>query len=600
MLTIKILHYKQCIENNDDWIYLGNSFLKFHSTQKKFSKKNINLSYDIHQYAKDNLKNFLIWNDNERMNYKDNLYWWMSHHNSRNNFVSKFYLQLCQVYAVINYINNSKIKSITIVCEDIFILKTINQNLKKFSTRTFFYLHHLLYDYSKLILTAFYVKAIELVEIIKHIYYSRLTKTHKNIYLNGNVVLIHNCLDIDSFKTNPISYRFFNKLPYWLQSRDLQVFSLPWFYTNNINLREAYLKIRKENYFIPDDWLRIHEYIYIFFKSIIPFLYIKNKNKFENIEIKYLIQKEQLLHLNSTSANFWKYNYAIKRWAKNIESLTLISEYENNIFEHTLRYSIKQLPIKTKTIGYFHSLLSNEFLAHHTLNNEWESKIKPDKIICMGVLSYDFLIKQGTPKQKLVIGPALRQDISIYDKIIKTQKNSDEILVLLSLSNDINIELLSAILKINTLLEKRFKIRLKPHPLMDFKSILKLLNLTRLPSNWFIDDGALISILSKSTFCIAMSTASVYDAILCGIKVLPISSKFNIMDNYLDIFNDLFISTIAIDADLLYEKILELNNDVDNKFKSQFNELRSLLINGINPINELYFNRFLTEINSYD
>jgi len=596
MNGIKVVHIKQKNKIDEDWIYIGTSFLKYNSIKNDFSNQDIDISEDIHSYAAEKLTSFLKWNNNERLNHNDKIEWWMSHHNSRNNFVSKFYLQLCQILALVKYLKNNKVDKITIVCEDSFILKTVLKNLNEYKTYKTFYLHYVLSDISKLLLNALYIRSAEFYNLIKHLLYSKIYSKKLKLNLTGDIVLFHNCLDSSSFLEDPISHRFFSKLPEWLKSKGLKVVSLPWFYTNKINLKSAYKKLRQENYFIPDDWLHIHEYFFIFYKSIISSFYIKNKTSFENLYIKSLIFREQLLHLDSTSANFWKYNYAINRWAKNLNSLILISEFENNIFEHTLRYSIKRLPIKTKTIGYFHSLLSSEFLAHHTVANEWGSSIKPDKVICMGNLSYNFLIKQGAPKDNVIIGPALRQDINKYNQILFSKKNSNEILVLMSLSNDVNIEVFTSLLKINHLLENNYKVRIKPHPLMNFSIILNLLCIKDIPLNWVVDNGELIEILSKSTCCIAMSTASVYDAILCGTKVINLSSKFNIMDNYLDIFNNNFECTKSTNEFNLYNKIISFLNDKDDFYNNQFLKLREILLNGINPMDDINLNSFYKEI----
>jgi hypothetical protein len=93
-----------------------------------------------------------------------------------------------------------------------------------------------------------------------------------------------------------------------------------------------------------------------------------------------------------------------------------------------------------------------------------------------------------------------------------------------------------------------------------------------------------------------MSTASVYDAILCGTKVINLSSKFNIMDNYLDIFNNNFECTKSTNEFNLYNKIISFLNDNDDFYKNQFLKLRKLLLNGINPMDDINLNSFYKEI----
>jgi hypothetical protein len=93
-----------------------------------------------------------------------------------------------------------------------------------------------------------------------------------------------------------------------------------------------------------------------------------------------------------------------------------------------------------------------------------------------------------------------------------------------------------------------------------------------------------------------MSTASVYDAILCGTKVINLSSKFNIMDNYLDIFNNNFECTKSTNEFNLYNKIISFLDDKDDFYNNQFLKLRELLLNGINPMDDINLNSFYKEI----
>ena len=87
---------------------------------------------------------------------------------------------------------------------------------------------------------------------------------------------------------------------------------------------------------------------------------------------------------------FWIYLPAIKKWTKNCKSLICIDHYENMIFEHALIAAVRELNIKTKIYGYHHTLSSKEFTAWHSLETEWESKIKPEFVITLGPKSSQF------------------------------------------------------------------------------------------------------------------------------------------------------------------------------------------------------------------
>ena len=51
---------------------------------------------------------------------------------SRNNFSSNFFIYICQLLAILDFIkNNEKIEKITIISENYFLIKTLGDNLKQ-------------------------------------------------------------------------------------------------------------------------------------------------------------------------------------------------------------------------------------------------------------------------------------------------------------------------------------------------------------------------------------------------------------------------------------------------------------------------------------
>ena len=73
---------------------------------------------------------------------------------------------------------------------------------------------------------------------------------------------------------------------------------------------------------------------------------------------------------------------------------------------------IKKLPIKSTSIGFYHSLVTKEFMAYHHLQSEWNSSVKPDYVACMGKISENLLIDQGVPKQKILYNHPLLRNIT--------------------------------------------------------------------------------------------------------------------------------------------------------------------------------------------
>ena len=62
------------------------------------------------------------------------------------------------------------------------------------------------------------------------------------------------------------------------------------------------------------------------------------------------------------------------------------------------------------TIGYYHTIVSSDYLGYHFLPSEWNSSVRQDRIVTSGELASSILIKQGVPADLISTGPALRQN----------------------------------------------------------------------------------------------------------------------------------------------------------------------------------------------
>ena len=140
-------------------------------------------------------------------------------------------------------------------------------------------------------------------------------------------------------------------------------------------------------------------------------------------------------------------------------------------FEHSIRYIIKKLPMKSTSIGFYHSLVTKEFMAYHHSQSEWNSSIKPDYVACMGKISENLLIDQGVPKQKILSVAALRQ--LKHENELENKKNRNQILILLSMSMDACAEILTKVYLNNHVItdELKLKVRVKLHPMVKIKNL---------------------------------------------------------------------------------------------------------------------------------
>ena len=264
-------------------------------------------------------------------------------------------------------------------------------------------------------------------------------------------------------------------------------------------------------------------------------------------------------------------------------------------YEHALIAAVRELKIKTKVLGYHHTLFSEEFTAWHSLNSEWTSKYKPDYVISLGSISSQILQNQGVPSERIISGPALRY-ANILNKNYIDNKNKKNILVPLSQNIDASYEVLKGIKTLSQELKQTdYFFIIKPHPNLEISKHLLLLGLDKLPKNIIISDEDIDKLLNECLFTICMSTAAAYNAVINTNIVLNLSSELSLSDNYLDIFKKEFNFVNSYSLDSIKNILLEFAKDEKKieKYKDEFGRLKNHLIDGMNAINEVNLDKFI-------
>ena len=595
-MKIILLHSSQSTNRKIPWLYFGNSFLKMKRLEKKLSGNRINLQKEIHFQATSQKKSFLQWIEAQRIKNNDSIFWWMTHIAGRNNAYSNFYLNLCQLFAIKNYLKRKDIpKEILVICEDTFLLKFLSQN---FSSEFQFQLsifsnYYWIRDFLFFLIKGFIGQFKQIYDLILHYFCAKFTKPKKLIEPEGDISLFHHCLDsTDCFYDHDIRCKYFTILPDWLRKKNINVFALPWLFKNKPTIN-FYKKLRKTNCLIPEDWLTLKDYFIIFKNSFKSLKTLSYKISYPEAKINYLVFREKLFQFNEIRTFFWRYIPAIEKWSIKINSLTAYDQYENMPFEHPIRYIIKKLPIKSTSIGFYHSLVTKEFMAYHYLHSEWDSLVKPDYVACLGKIGENLLIEQGVPSQRILSAAALRQSMPKSQSVNKKLKK--EILILLSMSVEASAETLIKVYSNNQLIvnELNLKVKVKTHPMLKTKTILKKINWDKLPHGWEWTKRDLYSELKDSYCTISMFTASIYDAIFSNNITISLMSDLNLMDNYLDLFQNKYSLAHTVPESELALKLKDIFIAKNQHYNEEFLKMREEIVAGINLINEKNLSAFI-------
>ena len=580
-MTVRLEHRFFSKKNNGDWIYFGASYLKLKNLEIKIGgKKKISLSNEIYFNSNNQRKNFVHWIEAQRIFFKDSTYWLMNNLASKDNRSSNLFLYICQLLSINQHLADvNEDKKITIISENYFLIKILKDNLeKKHSIETPKVLNLLILLEKFIILFKGFINYLKIIIYFATTYFfAKFTKTKKKELPTGEVYLFHDLINTSNFNRTAVQGRIFGDYPNWLISEKKNVKTLPWFYRDLKNKKNIYKNLRSKNSFIPEDWLSISDYFNSIFDSIKSAFTINDKIKYPGVNLVNLIKVEKLLTLSSKSSIYLRYIPALKKWSKNLTSLIFLDNYQNQIFEQPIRIGLNKLKIKTKSIGYYHSLHSKNFLAYQSTPSEWDSKSKPDYVACSNFLCKSILSSQGIPENKIkVISDFQRENFANLNFEKKFNKN---LLIILPLFPESSYEILTKISKIKNYLanELGLIIKVRPHPYVKKENILKKLNWESLPPEWSWTVKNLETDLKESYCIVTMHSSSATDTVISNNILITLKSELNIGENFLDTLEDQFPILKTISEEDLKEKITEVFFTKIELYKSEFLKIKKKL-----------------------
>jgi hypothetical protein len=594
IITNKI--FSKCKIN---WIYLGENISQLASFENSNFGKRISIKKYIDQESILISEDIIKWINKQRLLNEDSIHWLMSNIAGRNNLGNRFFDDLLRISAMIKWINdnenNFKDSDIIIYCEDSFIFKTLFNNIHsskylefKYSSLKYFKEIFILVIKSSLLL------ARQLYIYLKDYIWARksLGKKKKHYPIN-KIYIVHQCLDNSAFSKNAkVSCRYFTKLPDWIENQGHIVYRLPWFNNVTIPKKEVFNKLRTSNFFIPEDWLSFFDYCRSLKDSYELVYKTKSEKYFINLDIKSLLNRELYYNILSapSKSQFFRYKYAFSNFSKNLKEVTFINFFEMTIPEFVPLITWKKNIIQFKSIGYYHSLVSNDNLCFYFDKNEINSNCYPNIIVTNGNISRDILLSRGFDEKRVVLGPALRQNREIiFNKI-----SDNAIMLLLSIDLNATTELINSILSIKEWINKELNVTvyLKPHPMLTKNKILKNIN-NDIPSYWKWFDGEIKDAFALSRCCISIATASIYDVLLSEKISIALTRELTTNWNYSDILEKQFNSLNAISLANLKNRLYDIYLGNPEKYDAEAKIIRNTLISGLNPITDELLNAFI-------
>ena len=604
MRSIKLIIVHQHFFKNwdKDWAYIGRNFSAMQNWEKQIGsgKRILITNLFRHFFEKDKI-DFLRWSDAQRDYNNDSLSWWMTHLGGRNNMSSFIFESICQIKALKSVLNNrqNNCNEILIVCENVYICKSILENFKNnYNVKlTISYYKGFLYNWSKYLLLIPYGLIRTFFKLFTSYSNALLTKKFITPEKLGkkNIFLIHQCLDTKSFMLEKkLTDRYFTILPDWLEKNGNSVIRLPWLYNVEISKYKIFKRLRKDNCLVIEDYLNLFDYLNAFRNYIKSIFSISYCVKYTDFNIKSLLIRENLIQATASNIiRFWLYGPALSKWSKELGKITVIDTFEMMAAEHSQVSFLRKLSNKVTFIGYYHSLVSKDFLAYWNLNMKFGSSILPDYIITNGKMGKKILVEQGFEENKILVGPALRQNFT-SKVFLKNEKN---LILICPLDLDSALE---AILKLKTVMENitnlNINIQVKAHPMIPKLEILKKLTDNKLPFDWEWNDMDIADAIDDKYCCVVLASASVFDAILSDCIVINMQRELSAMGNFGDILQEKYPLLKEVPDIDLSNRIVDIFSANSNYYKTEFIKIKSELLEGLNPVNDSTLNVFLKKL----
>lgn len=320
-------------------------------------------------------------------------------------------------------------------------------------------------------------------------------------------------------------------------------------------------------FIIPEDYYTLSDYVQTIFISFQSYFLMFKRFVFDDLDVTLFFQNENLKYiLAGESGQLLMHYFLMKRLGdKKVKAEKIIMTFENMSPEKPLILGVAKYLSNTKIFGFQHCSLFPLLLCLYTSNNELDVLPMPDKIVCSGKFFREILIKEGFPSPKMIIGPALRfQYLLKLSSDGQDQRGKDIVLVTLPLAKSNALELLS---KAWNVLGNRkgLKIWLKPHPMMPELELQYILNKIKMPRDFYtVIEGAMAEVLPKVALLIATASATIFDAIACGIPVIRVRSDINLDLDPMDWFpkdETYFVARTLTEINHEVDRALNLKDD---------------------------------------
>ena len=492
----------------------------------------------------------------------NSLSWWANTISERNTMENKLFLHSCYVFMANSYIMESS--NLCIVCDSNIVIDNISMIAEKngYSVKK----RKKIFVFKETLLRTI---CLGLYHLCKGLYFWSLAKINKIFYQAKGYerqekpdIIIHTWVDEKCFGDDGrFKDRYFTILPEFYKSRGLKVSTFVTLHDIKRSYWDAisFFRISKDNFIIPEDYYRLYDYLFPFWIWFDSMKFKFNSVILEGVDFTSLFEENNRVErINSTAM----YYLLFKRLSlKEICPKMVIDGFENMISDKMIQRGVRRFMSKTLVYGFYHTTPPPNVLCFFTDWYELGYAPLPDRIICNGNRYRDILIQEHFPKEKIVVGAALR-----YLYLYKIKKNfsfnaGEDFKILLTLPLERGASLETFYKLINAINgNKHYKLLIKPHPMGT--SVLDVIK-KDFPPNTEIIEGSMEEAISKCDIVVSAATSAAIDCVMANKEVVRVGRDTQIDFDPLVWFKEFGQSVYSIQD--LKERIAELEKMMKNE-----------------------------------
>lgn len=594
------------------WIYFGQDYLDMLRWEKRLGADNrISYAHLIPSTFIRYRKPFIEWSSSLGRPYGDSLDWWMTPLAARNTSQTPIFLHICYIDILMRQVLPDIEGELLIVCEDWFLLRTLELNLKGAgciirgpSQRWL----HLALGYLKEFFIGLLRWAHSLALCLYSVAAARLTRRRyaKNMETRAckREVLIHSCIDEASFGPGgELHDRYFTNLPQWLTFHGYRVTIIPWLFNTRRSVYAAFRWFRENRgaFLIIEDYVRLTDFPHCVLQVLRSGLVCRGLQYFDGYAITPLFVRERIRNASSArNIKFLLYIPAVKRWQQAGNRCDIyIDVFENMAPERPpIRAMNRSFP-GAMTIGYQHSPPPLDLIGYAMTKKEWSTGIFPKRIVSHGSASLGFLKHEGFPPAQLMEGPALRF-ASLFDRcgtqarLVSPAVISQSVLVLLNLDPALTEEVMRAVLDArNVFTAFGLKVVLKPHPMMSRSYLMRIIGKQGLPSGWSLGEGNIESHLPNSRLVIGLGTGALMDAAALGLPVISLGREIDFVYSPLEPMAERYEICRTIPPSMLGDRLKDILSEKDSESRFKLQQISAELVGGMGKLDDAHFSVFV-------